>query len=159
MDCIVTVRVFIFDLFLHTLGNDDREKKGKAGGCEGGREWDSFAVVLCRWLRCTVSESDGQEAMREWRVERVADGNDGDDAPARSGPRLRAMPFKSNMLCPMPFEEDMPYTLNFPANEVCSHEKVCHIGEYAFSRYMPYMRVDCTYLTGSRPHGRFPGPN
>jgi hypothetical protein len=73
----------------------------------------------------------------------VADGND--DAPARSGPRLRAMPFKSNMLCPMPFEEDMPYTLNFPANEVCSHEKVCHIGEYAFSRYMPYMRVDCTY--------------
>ena len=37
------------------------------------------------------------------------------------------------MLCPMPFEEGMPYALNFPANEVDSHEKVCPIIEYAFS--------------------------
>jgi hypothetical protein len=44
----------------------------------------------------------------------------------------------------MPFEEGMPYTLDFPANEVGSHEKVCLIVEYAFSRYMPYIRVDCT---------------
>jgi hypothetical protein len=44
----------------------------------------------------------------------------------------------------MPFQEDMPYALNFPANEVGVHEKVCFIIEYAFSRYMTYMRVDCT---------------
>ena len=37
------------------------------------------------------------------------------------------------MLCPMPFEEGMPYALNFPANEVDSHKKVCPIIEYAFS--------------------------
>jgi hypothetical protein len=44
----------------------------------------------------------------------------------------------------MPFQKDMPYALNFPANEVGVHEKVCFIIEYAFSRYMTYMRVDCT---------------
>jgi len=49
------------------------------------------------------------------------------------------------MLCPMPFEEGMPYTLNFPATEVGMHENVCLIVEYAFSRYMPYMRVDCIH--------------
>jgi hypothetical protein len=44
----------------------------------------------------------------------------------------------------MPFQEDMPYALNFPANEVGVHEKVCFIIEYAFSRYMTYMRVNCS---------------
>ena len=53
------------------------------------------------------------------------------------------MPFKLGMLCPMPFEEVMHYALDFPANEVGSHDIVCLIVEYAFSRYMPYMRVDC----------------
>jgi hypothetical protein len=43
----------------------------------------------------------------------------------------------------MPFQEDMPYALDFSANEVGMHEKVCFIIEYAFSRYMTYMRVDC----------------
>jgi hypothetical protein len=44
----------------------------------------------------------------------------------------------------MPFEECMPYALNFPANEVGSHENVCHIIEYALEWGMPYMRFDCT---------------
>ena len=53
------------------------------------------------------------------------------------------MPFWSSMLCPIPYEEVMPYALNFPANELGNHEKVCPIIEYALSWYMPYMRVDC----------------
>jgi len=36
------------------------------------------------------------------------------------------------------------YALNFPANKLGSHEKVCLFTEYALSWYNPYMRVDCT---------------
>jgi hypothetical protein len=46
--------------------------------------------------------------------------------------------YSEGMLCAMPFEEGMPYALNFPANKVGSHEKVCLIIEYAFSRYKAY---------------------
>ena len=53
------------------------------------------------------------------------------------------MPFWSSMLCPIPYEEVMPYALNFPVNELGNHEKVCPIIEYALSWYMPYMRVNC----------------
>ena len=65
-----------------------------------------------------------------------------DPASPRAPKHASAMPFKSGMLCPMPFEEVMHYALDFPANEVGSHDIVCLIVEYAFSRYMPYMRVD-----------------
>ena len=54
------------------------------------------------------------------------------------------MPFWSSMLCPIPYEEVMPYALNFPANKLGNHKKVCPIIEYALSWYMPYMRVDCS---------------
>ena len=37
----------------------------------------------------------------------------------------------------------MPYALDFPANDIGSHENVCLFVEYAFSDYMTYMRVDC----------------
>ena len=54
------------------------------------------------------------------------------------------MPFMSRMLCPISFEGGMPYALDFPANEVGSHENVCHFIEYALPEYMPYMGVDCS---------------
>ena len=37
----------------------------------------------------------------------------------------------------------MPYAPDFPANEVWSHKIRMPCGEYAFSEYMPFMRVDC----------------
>ena len=54
------------------------------------------------------------------------------------------MPFWSGLLCPMPYKEGMPYALDFPANELGNHKKVCPITEYAFSQYMPYKGVNCT---------------
>jgi hypothetical protein len=56
------------------------------------------------------------------------------------------MPFKSRVLCPISFEGVMPYALDFPANDIGSHENVCHFVEYALSDYMPYMGVDCIYV-------------
>ena len=55
------------------------------------------------------------------------------------------MPSKSRVLCPISFEGVMSYALDFPTNNIGSHENVCHFVEYALSDYMPYMGVDCRF--------------